>query len=133
MNSLTIKAAVAALLVSAPLASAFATDYSEDYHPVDRFRASSAVDLTTTSSLGAPTEASYRTSLETRIVAAEANLAPTSRGALDVASAQRLKSELRAVRQAANANGGQLSSAEYNQLTSQINAIQQQIYTLKNG
>lgn len=125
MRDFTIKAALSALLVAAPLAGAFAEDdrsNARDGHPY--------IDESTTQAIEPAGETNFDL-LETALSAAETNL---ETGALDSAlteaEALEYRAQLDAIRQAAVEErdaSGDLSPASYEMYYNQILALQEAI------
>lgn len=132
MRNLTLKTTLSALLVSVPLAGAFADGNREAAATGSPY----AVDRVTTSSIGSETfGASYARQLDSQLNAAATNLQPGGRdNAVNPARAAQIRAEINAIRQAAaqerRANGGELSAASYQQLSGQVRALQQAIQAL---
>lgn len=133
MRNLTLKATLSALLVSVPLAGAFAESGTFGGNPnVDQFYTSN-VDQLYTSSIGAAATTSLARQLDTALRAAETNLQAGGRdNGVSPALAAQLGSEITAIRQAAaqerQANGGELSAASYRTLSERVQAVQQRAY-----
>jgi hypothetical protein len=126
MRNIPLKTTLSALLVSLPLASAFAYD---EYDAAAGVR----IDPVSTSSVGAAVRDSYAKQLDVSLRAAETNLQAGGRdAAVDPAIAAGIRAELSAIKQAARqegqANGGELSAASYRDLSERVRAIQQQPY-----
>lgn len=129
MRNLTLKTTLSALLVSVPLAGAFAED--------DATRGLPNVDAMYTSSISSA-QSSYARQLDAALVAAQTNLQAGDRSnAVDAGSAAQVRAQIDAVRQAAAqekaTNGGDLSAASYQALSGQVRGIQQTIHGLQNG
>lgn len=127
MRNLTLKTTLSALLVSVPLAGAFAED--------DAMRGLPNVNPIYTYSLP---QTSYSKQLDAALVAAQTNLQPGDRSnALEAGNAAQVRAQIDAVRRAAAqekaANGGDLSAASYQALSDQVRGIQQTIHGLQNG
>lgn len=160
MNNVTIKSALAALLVSAPLAGAFAEPLTRPA-PEDLAYTNSlttSVDTISTGSIRpaasdtirrSPADAAYNASIETlqrhaanvsldqllasQIKAAEANIsAARQNGYVNEGHLAQIRSELASIRQQA-ANGGTLSEASYRTLSGQLQSVNTSIHALTNG
>lgn len=122
MNSLTARSALVALLVAAPLSGAFAGDMGD--RPDYNYNRSAVVDTITTSSIG---NAASAHSLQSKIRAAEANLAQAQKDAGNPAEVTRLRAEISAIRQEARSG---LDAASVQRLSQQLSEIQSKIYAL---
>lgn len=122
MNSLTTRSALVALLVAAPLSGAFAGDMGD--RPDYNSNRAAVVDTMTTSSIG---NAASAHSLQSRIRAAEANLAQVQQDAGNPAEVTRLRAEISAIRQEARSG---LDAASAERLSQQLSEIQSKIYAL---
>ncbi|MEO4000754.1 hypothetical protein [Mesorhizobium sp. CAU 1732] len=133
MNKLILRTSLAALLVSVPMAGAFA-DSNSNRDAAAGIGAAPLVDTMSTASIrGVSTASSNWQVLETQLNAAQTNLAPTSRGeGLDAAAVNQFRSQIDTIRQSAKAeaqsNGGQLSESSYRAYSAQVRAIQDNIY-----
>lgn len=130
MRKLALTTTLSALLVSLPLAGAFAES--------DDLRGLPSVDRIQTSSIGSAANTSYARLLDSELVAARTNLGAGGRdNAVNPAAAAQVRAEINAIRQAAGqerqANGGELSEASYRQLSAQVRAVHQAINALHNG
>ncbi len=130
MNNVALKTALSALLVSIPLAGAFA-DNSEGPSVVPQAQAvDGTVDYTTTSSIGAGS-ASYSKLLDGQLRAAENRINAQNRfGYVNPVGEAQARSEILSIRQA---NGGALSESAYQTLSGQVRVLNQNIQTLVNG
>jgi hypothetical protein len=128
MRNLTLKTTLSALLVSVPLAGAFAED--------DATRGLPNVDAMYTSSISSA-QSSYGRQLDAALTAAQTNLQAGDRSnAVDAGSAAQVRAQIDAVRKAAaqeKAANGDLSAASYQTLLDQVRGIQQTIHGLHNG
>jgi hypothetical protein len=120
MRNIPLKTTLSALLVSVPLAGAFA------YDEYDAAAGIARVDTLQTSSIGSATRGSLASQLDVSLRAAETNLQPSGPDSvLDAAAV----AELNAIRQAANqerqSNGGELSAGSYRSLSERVRAVQQ--------
>lgn len=163
MTHLTLKSALAALLVAAPLAGAHAEPLTRP-SPADRAYSQSlatGIDNISTSAINSnrlgnaaavrqsPADASYEASIGTlqgatnltytklidsQIKAAEASLINVRQnGPVSEASLRQLRAEIASVRQAADQESGALSEGTYQTLSNQLNSVHQGIYALING
>lgn len=130
MRKLALTTTLSALLVSLPLAGAFAES--------DDVRGLPDIDRIQTSSIGSTANGSYAKLLDSELVAAQTNLAAGGRdNAVNPAGAAQVRAEINTIRRAAaaerQANGGELSEASYRQLSAQAQAVHQAIHALHNG
>ncbi|MEO3389167.1 hypothetical protein [Mesorhizobium sp. CAU 1741] len=163
MTHTILKSALAALIVSAPLAGAFAEPLTRP-SPADVTYSQSlatGIDNMSTSAinsnrLGAadavrqsPADASYEASVNTlqsgssvtydkllksQIKAAETGVINARQnGPVNEAEVARIHSQLDSIRQAAADQAGSLSEGSYQTLSNQLNAVNQGIYALTNG
>ena len=139
MKQIALMAAAAALLISAPVSSAFARGHYG--HLPAQVHTSGSVGMMSTGSIAAPEmqQDSYAQLLHTRIVAQRTNLADLygQRGLVDFGAASRAQADLQSVAQAAatdeGAHGGQLTAREYGALVARIQNVEQLINVADNS
>ncbi len=139
MKQIALMAAAAALLISAPVSSAFARGHYG--HLPAQARTSANVDTMSTGSIAGPEmqQDSYAQQLHTRIVAQRTDLADLygQRGLVDFGAAGKAQADLNSVARAAamdeGAHGGQLTAREYGALVARIQNVEQLINRADNG
>lgn len=163
MSHVTLKAAIAAILVAAPLAGVHAEPLTRP-SPADRAYSESLatnIDNVTTGAINSnragnaaaigqsPADASYAASvrwmqdganvtygklIDSQIKAAQASLVNVRQnGPVSEASLRQLRAEIASIRQAADQEAGALSEGTYQALSNQLNSVHQGIYALING